>query len=171
MAVAHNIPLIDLSPYLDSKSSQAAKAKVIDEVKSACSTYGFLQVKRHGVPVQVQRGMLQSCKTLFDLPQAQKDALSLKNNPQRRQVQRRTCVQIVAHIWQRIRTYRRTDSGSHSLARLQGDESTSTLKRQAPSLTGSKVSMSAARFHQMKEAFYADLTNGRIYLTKNSTLP
>ena len=81
-----NIPLIDISGYLESSSSNEAKQKVIDEVKSACSTYGFLQVKGHGVPVETQRDMLQCCKTLFDLPQEQKDALSLKNNAARRQV-------------------------------------------------------------------------------------
>ena len=86
MTVTHQIPTIDISPYLDPHSSAEAKAKVIDEVKAACSTYGFLQVKGHGVPIEIQRNMLQCCKVLFDLPIEQKEALSLKNNPARRQV-------------------------------------------------------------------------------------
>jgi isopenicillin N synthase-like dioxygenase len=84
MGSTHNIPLINISPYLDPTAADTIKAKVIEEVKSACSTYGFLQIEGHGVPVDLQRRMLQSCKTLFNLDQSQKDALSLKNNPQRR---------------------------------------------------------------------------------------
>jgi len=34
----------------------------------------------HGVPVEVQQRMLETCKALFDLPQDQKDVSTLKNN-------------------------------------------------------------------------------------------
>jgi isopenicillin N synthase-like dioxygenase len=78
------IPTIDISAYLDQHSSPEAKQEVIQKVKDACSTYGFLQVKGHGVPVKTQRGMLRCCKVLFDLPIEQKEALSLKNNAARR---------------------------------------------------------------------------------------
>jgi isopenicillin N synthase-like dioxygenase len=84
MAIAKTIPDIDISPYLDSASSEEARQEVIHQVKSACSTYGFLQVKGHGVPIDTQRRMLQCCKVLFDLPTEQKQALSLKNNAARR---------------------------------------------------------------------------------------
>lgn len=84
MAIIHQIPTIDVSPYLDPASKARIKAAVIEEVKSACSTYGFLQVKGHGVPIETQRNMLQCCKSLFDLPIEQKESLSLKNNPARR---------------------------------------------------------------------------------------
>jgi isopenicillin N synthase-like dioxygenase len=80
------VPLIDVSSYLVEDASQEARASVIDQVKRACEDFGFLQVKGHGVPVATQRGMLDSCKTLFALPQQKKDDLSLKNNPARRQV-------------------------------------------------------------------------------------
>jgi isopenicillin N synthase-like dioxygenase len=84
MGSIHNIPLINISAYLDATTTEGAKAKVIKDVQSACSSYGFLQIEGHGVPIELQRRMLQSCKTLFNLAQSQKDALSLKNNPQRR---------------------------------------------------------------------------------------
>ena len=84
MTITHKIPTIDLSPYIGPDSTAQARTKVIEEVKSACSYYGFLQVKGHGVPVEIQRNMLGCCKTLFDLPLEQKDELSLKNNPARR---------------------------------------------------------------------------------------
>ena len=84
MAVANAIPTIDISPYLNPDSDEEAKQTVIEEVKTACSTYGFLQVKGHGVPIESQRAMLRCCKLLFDLPMEEKEALSLKNNPARR---------------------------------------------------------------------------------------
>lgn len=86
MTITHTIPTIDISPYLDSTSNTEARAKVVSEVRSACSIYGFFQVKGHGVPVEAQRNLLGCCKLLFDLPIEQKEHLSLKNNPARRQV-------------------------------------------------------------------------------------
>lgn len=84
MAITKTIPAIDISPYLDPTSSEEAKQHVIKQVENACSTYGFLQVKGHGVPVETQRGMIEACKVLFNLPSEQKDKLSLKNNNARR---------------------------------------------------------------------------------------
>ncbi|KAF7187408.1 2-oxoglutarate-dependent dioxygenase tropC [Pseudocercospora fuligena] len=83
MAIGKEIPTIDIAVYLDQASSNEAKAAVVDQVKDACSHYGFLQIKGHGVPLEAQRQMLQCCKTFFDLPLEQKEALSLKNSPSR----------------------------------------------------------------------------------------
>ena len=57
-------------------------------MRSACSSYGYLQVVGHGIPLATQPDVLAGCKALFDLPQAQKDTLSLKNNPARRGYER-----------------------------------------------------------------------------------
>ncbi len=84
MVVAHDVPLIDLEPYLDTNATKDVKLSIIDQVRRACTDYGFIQIKGHGVPVETQRGMLECCKVLFDLPQEEKDALSLKKNAQRR---------------------------------------------------------------------------------------
>lgn len=88
MTISPTIPSIDLSPYLQADSSPKSKAEVVDQVKEACVEYGFLQVTGHGIPLATQQRMLESCKTLFDLPQEQKDALSLKNNSARRGYER-----------------------------------------------------------------------------------
>ncbi|KAK4637715.1 2-oxoglutarate-dependent dioxygenase tropC [Fulvia fulva] len=77
------IPTINISPYLDPTSSPSAKAQVVAQVKEACTEYGFLQVKGHGIPLEPQRQILECCKTFFDLPIEQKEALSLKNSPSR----------------------------------------------------------------------------------------
>jgi isopenicillin N synthase-like dioxygenase len=84
MTVKHQIPTIDIKAYLDANSPADARSKVIDEVKSACSQYGFIQIKGHGVPIELQHKIIGCCKSLFDLPDGQKEALSLKNNVSRR---------------------------------------------------------------------------------------
>ena len=88
MAITLEIPTIDVSPYLRPHQDAIDREKVIAEVKQACSQYGFLQIKGHGVPLVTQQAMLQSCRSLFDLPQDEKDAISLKNNPARRGYER-----------------------------------------------------------------------------------
>lgn len=88
MTLVHKIPTIDISAYGNPEATAAEKTKAVDEVRSACSEYGFFQVKGHGVPSELQQGVLESCRKLFDLPQDRKDALSLKNNPARRGYER-----------------------------------------------------------------------------------
>ena len=88
MTIVHQVPIVDISPYVDPEASSEARAKVIEEVKSACSHYGFLQIKGHGVPLESQRSMFQCSKALFDLPQEQKNAMSLKNNAAKRGYER-----------------------------------------------------------------------------------
>lgn len=84
MASDVEIPCIDISPYLNSSAPLADRERVIQEVRQACERFGFLSIKGHGVPLQLQQEVLMSCKRLFDLPQEKKDALSLHNNPARR---------------------------------------------------------------------------------------
>lgn len=86
MPTNHNIPLIDISQYLDPSSTSEARQAVVAEVKAACTTYGFFSIKGHGVPLETQHNLLQSCKDLFDLPLEEKNKISLKNNAARRQV-------------------------------------------------------------------------------------
>jgi isopenicillin N synthase-like dioxygenase len=81
--MAAEIPIINVSAFLDPSSSPAARSKVVDQVKVACSHYGFLQIIGHGIPIELQRRILGCCKTLFDLPLALKEAVSLKNSPSR----------------------------------------------------------------------------------------
>ena len=117
MTIIHTIPTIDISPYLSQASNQETKDKVIEEVRSACATYGFLQVKGHGIPVELQRKMLQCCEVVFDLPTDQKESLSLKNNPVRRQVNRHYVdPHAELRLSQGLRESRRTNFGLYSTA-------------------------------------------------------
>lgn len=120
MAITRTIPAIDISPYLDPSSSEEAKQAVIKQVEKACSTYGFLQVKGHGVPIETQNGMLESCKVLFNLPSEQKEALSLQNDNARRSERDAHFQLRLADSWRkRLRADWRTNPRLQSIARLQ----------------------------------------------------
>lgn len=77
------LPLIDLSGYINPKSS-GDKERVIAEVRDACSQFGFFQATGHGVPLSLQKRLLGSIDTLFALPEEAKLALSYLKNPSRR---------------------------------------------------------------------------------------
>ncbi len=171
----HAIPLVDISPHLSENTTADAKASVIDEVKSACSTYGFLQIQGHGVPLEAQQDMLQCCKTLFDLPQEQKDALSLKNSRARRHVNATvamTCCQLISE--KGLRADRRADTRFESAVRLQRNKSFLPRQQNDPWRTDTfiTVSTSATRSARIPPASYVAQTNGpHLFPTQLSTFP
>ena len=77
------LPLIDLSGYINPRSP-GDKERVIAEVREACAQYGFFQAKGHGIPPNLQRGLLQSIDTLFNMPKEEKRKLSFLENVSRR---------------------------------------------------------------------------------------
>ncbi|KAK8202042.1 hypothetical protein M8818_005567 [Zalaria obscura] len=79
MAVQHEIPTVDVSPYLDPGAPESARNDVVAQVKSACEQYGFFQLVGHGIPIDLQRRALDCAKTFFALPQEQKDVLAMSN--------------------------------------------------------------------------------------------
>ncbi|KAF2850029.1 2OG-Fe(II) oxygenase, partial [Plenodomus tracheiphilus IPT5] len=77
------LPLVDLSGYLNPKAP-GDKERVITEVRNACAEFGFFQVSGHGISRDLQKGLLRSIDTLFQLPEEDKVALSYLKNPSRR---------------------------------------------------------------------------------------
>ena len=77
------LPVIDLSGYINPQSP-GDKERVIAEVRDVCGQYGFFQAKGHGIPLNLQRGLLNSMDTLFDLPEEEKLKLSFLDNISRR---------------------------------------------------------------------------------------
>ncbi|KAK2597578.1 hypothetical protein N8I77_012357 [Diaporthe amygdali] len=69
-----HIPTIDIGPYLEDASTDAAK-KVVDDVRNACMTAGFFSLVGHGIPREMQDNVLDAAKRFFDLPVAEKEAL------------------------------------------------------------------------------------------------
>lgn len=68
MALQHAIPVVDISPWLDTSATTEARDVVVKAVRDACITYGFFQLTGHGIPEELQQQMLQCSKIFFDLP-------------------------------------------------------------------------------------------------------
>ena len=68
------IPTIDISSYRDKPDSDEAR-RVIEQVKHACTTYGFLQIVGHGVPRDIQEDVLKGAAAFFALPMEEKKKL------------------------------------------------------------------------------------------------
>jgi len=77
------LPIIDLSGYINAKSSQD-KQRVINQVRDAARQFGFFQVKGHGVPLSLQQDLVRCMGNFFSLPQEEKEKLSFLKNPCRR---------------------------------------------------------------------------------------
>lgn len=77
------LPLVDLSGYLNPQKP-GDKERVIVEVKEACANYGFFQATGTGISLDLQKGLLRSIDTLFDLPNEEKLKLSFLENKSRR---------------------------------------------------------------------------------------
>ncbi|KAH6974603.1 2OG-Fe(II) oxygenase [Ilyonectria sp. MPI-CAGE-AT-0026] len=77
------LPLIDLSGYLNPKSP-GDRERVIAEVRDACAKFGFFQTTGHGITPGLQKGLLKSIDTLFNLPPEEKRKLSFLQNVSRR---------------------------------------------------------------------------------------
>jgi len=74
-----SIPTIDISPYITSPTSLSA-LKVIDSVRTACTTTGFFQIVGHGVPRALQDEVFAASKEFFKLPLDEKEKLDRGNN-------------------------------------------------------------------------------------------
>lgn len=77
------LPLVDLSEYIN-PSSEEEKQRVIAELCDACHKFGFVQVKGHGIPLEVQREFLKSLPNLFRLPREEKMKYSFLKSSGRR---------------------------------------------------------------------------------------
>jgi isopenicillin N synthase-like dioxygenase len=71
MAPPVTIPTIDISPFLSDPTSGDAH-KVVEEVRAACTTFGFLQVVGHGVSRSLQEELFRGAAAFFALPLEEK---------------------------------------------------------------------------------------------------
>ncbi|KUI52950.1 Sexual differentiation process protein isp7 [Cytospora mali] len=69
-----HIPTIDISPYLQDATSDAAD-QVVRDVGKACATVGFFSLVGHGIPRNIQDNVFEAAKKLFNLPAEEKRAL------------------------------------------------------------------------------------------------
>ncbi|RFU32381.1 hypothetical protein B7463_g3977, partial [Scytalidium lignicola] len=77
MTVMYSIPVIDISPFLNPKSTLTQQKEVVSAVRDACVSYGFFQLVGHGVPLKLQQQIIGCAKTFFELPLAEKQELAM----------------------------------------------------------------------------------------------
>ncbi|KAL1297511.1 hypothetical protein AAFC00_005029 [Neodothiora populina] len=70
-------PILDFSPFYG--NDEAAKAKLINEVRKCCLHNGFFQIVGHRVPLELQDKVLQLVKDLFAMPQEEKEKVHKDN--------------------------------------------------------------------------------------------
>ncbi|MXP23902.1 isopenicillin N synthase family oxygenase [Gordonia sp. HNM0687] len=63
-----NVPVIDISSYVDPHGSAADRARVARELDAACSTVGFVQVVGHGIPAATIDGLIAALDEFYALP-------------------------------------------------------------------------------------------------------
>ncbi len=61
------IPTVDISPYLLSPTSSESQ-KLIEAVKTACTTTGFFLITGHCVPRELQKRVFAGSTEFFNLP-------------------------------------------------------------------------------------------------------
>lgn len=73
------IPVINLSSLLNTKSSHGLKHSTALEIDQACREVGFFYVSNHGLDLALMQQMLDSAKFFFDtaMPE-EKDAIAIK---------------------------------------------------------------------------------------------
>ncbi|KAL6073115.1 2-oxoglutarate-Fe(II) type oxidoreductase-like isoform X1 [Balamuthia mandrillaris] len=80
------LPIIDISPFVRKKGKESGdggptKAEVARQLRQACEEVGFFYVVGHGVPAALQEEARALAKRFFDLPQSEKDAISVTQSP------------------------------------------------------------------------------------------
>jgi isopenicillin N synthase-like dioxygenase len=73
------IPAIDIEALFE--DDERARRKVAAEMRAACLEVGFFYVKNHHVDPKVYEGGFDAARRFFDLPQAEKDAVSNRHSP------------------------------------------------------------------------------------------
>ena len=71
------LPVIDISPYLDPSSSPEARRISSATLDKACREFGFFYVTGHGIPTEYLDNLLTLGHTFFQLPQDVKDSIHI----------------------------------------------------------------------------------------------
>ncbi|APE35860.1 2OG-Fe(II) oxygenase [Nocardia mangyaensis] len=63
-----NVPVIDISAYVDPQSTAAQRAEVARALDEAATTVGFMQIVGHGVPAAAVEGLTEAFDAFYALP-------------------------------------------------------------------------------------------------------
>ncbi|KAH7092021.1 2OG-Fe(II) oxygenase [Paraphoma chrysanthemicola] len=72
-----SVPIIDLSKA----DTPATRAELLEDLRHAVTSIGFLYVSNHGVPTHVIQSLVVALPKLFALPEEEKTKVALENSP------------------------------------------------------------------------------------------
>lgn len=73
------LPIVDISPWVNDPRSSAAQ-EVVAEVRKACKSTGFFQIKGHGVSPTLQKSVFEASARFFALPADKKLELDCRKH-------------------------------------------------------------------------------------------
>lgn len=62
------IPTVDVSAFLSPTATEAERRQVVEDVRHACTTYGFFTLVGHGIPHAQLNQAFEASKRFFALP-------------------------------------------------------------------------------------------------------
>src|SRR3954466_8928519 len=68
-----DIPVVDIAPFL--ARDPAGSRQVVEQVRSACESIGFLVIRGHQVPPALVDQVFRELRSFFDLPADEKLAV------------------------------------------------------------------------------------------------
>ena len=71
------LPIVDMSPYLDSASTDEARQETAAKLDQACREFGFFYVTGHGLETDYLKSLLKLGHQFFELPEDRKDAIHI----------------------------------------------------------------------------------------------
>lgn len=72
MGSVGTIPTVDISAWIDPNSTEEGRQNVVDEMRNACTTYGFFSLVGHGITPEEQEQALKCAKLFFTLSEEDK---------------------------------------------------------------------------------------------------
>uniref|UniRef100_A0A804PDQ7 Non-haem dioxygenase N-terminal domain-containing protein n=1 Tax=Zea mays TaxID=4577 RepID=A0A804PDQ7_MAIZE len=76
---APRIPVVDISPFLDSSSQQQQRDECVEAVRAAAADWGVMHIAGHGIPAELMDRLRAAGTAFFALPVQDKEAYA--NDP------------------------------------------------------------------------------------------
>ena len=73
----NSLPIIDISPFLDSQASEDARLKTARDLDSACRNVGFFYISHHNITIPELNEILSLAHAFFALPSAAKNTIKM----------------------------------------------------------------------------------------------
>lgn len=74
------IPTVDITAWIDTSGTEEERQRVVDEMRNACTRYGFFNLVGHGVSPKAQSQALNCAKLFFTLSEQEKMSVCISKS-------------------------------------------------------------------------------------------